>query len=214
MPRPLQDNPFLEEEGPGPSFRIEASLSRLGYHSIAGVDEAGRGPLAGPVVAAAVILPPLFSLPGVRDSKTIPEEERERLHDAILDITSAVGIGCVEAPQIDATNILRATLEAMHQAVENLNRRPDFLLIDGNQKIFHALPQRAIIRGESISLSIAAASIVAKVHRDRIMRRLDQEYPQYLFRKNKGYGTPEHRSALRRFGPSPVHRKSFKGVSP
>lgn len=191
---------------------FEKLYYRQGYRRIAGVDEAGRGPLAGPVVAAAVILPeegigqPLF------DSKQIPSKKREALYQVILSSAVGVGIGMVHQKEIDRLNILRATLKAMVLAIENLSPAPDFVLIDGNQPIPLPLPQKPICQGDRICNSIAAASIVAKVTRDRIMIECHDQFPQYNFAKHKGYGTQEHRKAIQAFGVCDLHRKTFKGV--
>ncbi len=191
---------------------FERRFMEEGFCRIAGVDEAGRGCLAGPVVAAAVILPRGCVLDGVTDSKLLSPPVRERLFDTVLEQAVAVGIGVVGPEEIDSINVLRASLKAMTKAVDALDPRPDLLLIDGNQSIPHYLPQKAIVQGDRLSLSISAASIVAKVYRDRLMERYHDEYPCYNFARHKGYGTREHREALRRWGVSPIHRKSFKGV--
>ena len=177
---------------------------------IAGVDEAGRGALAGPVVAAAVICSPCEELHEVRDSKLLAESKRERLYELILEKGTACSTGIVGHDEIDRVNILRATLKAMKMAVEGLGRRPSLILVDGGH--LPALTGRceAIKGGDGLSFSIAAASIVAKVTRDRIMRGSDGEYPDYGFTRNKGYGTAEHREAIGRLGRSPIHRRSFK----
>lgn len=191
---------------------LEKFYRSQGYRRIAGVDEAGRGPLAGPVVAAAVILPeegigqPLF------DSKQIPSKKREQLYEIILSKALGVGIGTVHQEQIDQTNILQATLKAMVLAVENLPVLPDFILIDGNQPLGLPIAQKSICKGDQICNSISAASIVAKVVRDRMMMECHQKFPQYNFAKHKGYGTREHRRAIERFGVCEFHRKTFKGV--
>ncbi|MCL4426081.1 MAG: ribonuclease HII [Firmicutes bacterium] len=191
-------------------YRLEEEAHRAGYQLVAGVDEAGRGPLAGPVVAAAIILPESLLIPGLNDSKKIPEEKRERLYDQILHQALAFGVGRADPEFIDQHNILRATFWAMVQAIRNLPLVPDLVLVDGGFPIRNlALPQRAVIRGDSLSCSIAAASIIAKVTRDRLMREYDLVYPEYGFSQNKGYGTPEHLAALTRFGPCPIHRRSF-----
>lgn len=190
----------------------ERAAEREGYRTLAGVDEVGRGPLAGPVVAAAVILPPGVHLPGVADSKSLSPVQREVCCKRILDCARSVGIGCVEAAEIDRINILKAAFRAMVQAVEALDITPDFLLIDGPYSLPLPMAQRGIPRGDQRSLSIAAASIVAKVHRDRIMCRYHALYPTYGFDRHKGYGTPLHLAALRREGPCPIHRMSFRGV--
>jgi len=183
-----------------------------GYRRIAGVDEAGRGPLAGPVVAAAVILPKNGIGQELFDSKQIPSKRREELYKIILSKSVAVGIGTVSHEEIDQLNILQATLKAMVLAVQNLSLSPDFILIDGHQFIQLPLPQRPIRKGDRICNSIAAASIVAKVTRDRMMLECHQKYPQYNFARHKGYGTKEHRRAIERFGVCELHRKTFKGV--
>jgi len=183
-----------------------------GYQRIAGVDEAGRGPLAGPVVAAAVILPEEGIGQKLFDSKQIPSKKREELHEVILSKAVGVGIGTIYAEEIDLLNILQAALKAMVLAVESLPLSPDFILIDGNQSIPSTLPQKPIRKGDRICNSIAAASIVAKVTRDRMMLDCHQQYPQYNFAKHKGYGTEEHRKAIERFGVCELHRKTFRGV--
>ena len=176
---------------------------------IAGVDEAGRGPLAGPVVAAAVILHPGAEILGINDSKKLSEKMLETLYPEILDKAMAVGIGIVSAARIDEINILQATYEAMRKAVEGLCFSPDLLLVDAVTIPGLAVKQVPIIKGDAKSLSIGAASIVAKVTRDRLMRELDAIYPQYGFEGHKGYGTAAHIAALKEFGPCPVHRRSF-----
>ena len=176
---------------------------------IAGIDEAGRGPLAGPVVAAAVILPPDYRHPEINDSKQLTPGKRERLHEVIKADALAVGLGVVEASVIDRMNILQATLMAMRDAVLDLSLTPDYLLVDGKNRIDIRTPQETIIRGDARSISVAAASIIAKVSRDRIMEIYHRQFPQYNFLKNKGYGTGEHREAIRRCGPCKIHRLSF-----
>lgn len=176
---------------------------------IAGVDEAGRGPLAGPVVAAAVILHPGAEILGINDSKKLSEKKRETLYPEILDKAMAVGIGIVSAARIDEINILQATYEAMRKAVEGLCFSPDLLLVDAVTIPGLAVKQVPIIKGDAKSLSIGAASIVAKVTRDHLMRELDAIYPEYGFEGHKGYGTAAHIAALKEFGPCPVHRRSF-----
>ena len=179
-----------------------------GYIRIAGVDEAGRGPLAGPVVAAAVMLPGGYYHPEINDSKQLSAKKREKLYDTIRDDALAMGLGVIEAPIIDAVNILQATLMAMREAIADLQIAPDYLLIDGNQRVPVDVPQRAIIGGDALSITIAAASIIAKVSRDRIMEIYHRQFPQYNFVRNKGYGTEEHRQAIKLFGTCKIHRKS------
>jgi ribonuclease HII len=193
-------------------FIFEREAYRRGFQRVSGIDEVGRGPLAGPVVAAAVILPRQIELPAVKDSKLLTAPQREVCYKDILACTSAIGIGCIEPAEIDRVNILQATFKAMIQAVEQLQNQPDFLLIDGPYKLPLAIAQKGIPRGDRRSLSIAAASIVAKVHRDRLMCQYHALYPAYDFARNKGYGTVRHLEALRCHGPCPLHRLSFRGV--
>ena len=183
-----------------------------GYQRIAGVDEAGRGPLAGPVVAAAVILPVDGIQRQLFDSKQIPSKKREELYEHIFEKALGVGLGVVYHEEIDLINILQASLKAMALAVESLPLSPDFILIDGNQTLHFPVPQKPIRKGDQICNSIAAASIVAKVTRDRMMFECHQKYPQYNFAKHKGYGTKEHRKAIETFGICELHRKTFRGV--
>jgi ribonuclease HII len=194
--------------------RIDAELRRRGYARVAGVDEAGRGPLAGPVVAAAVILPPGCVLPGLDDSKKIEPEIRKRLDLEIRGRALAVGVGVVSAATIDAENVLVASLSAMRQAVLSLCPPADALLVDAVRVPGVRLPQVAVVHGDALSTSIAAASIVAKTHRDRLCEELASRYPVYGFERHKGYGTPEHWEALRRYGPCPEHRLTYRGVVP
>jgi ribonuclease HII len=193
-------------------FTHEIALYKKGYSSIAGLDEAGRGPLAGPVVAAAVILNRDLPIPGVDDSKKLSKSHREALYEEIRQKAVSYGIGIVSREIIDEINILRASLEAMRLAVFKLSIKPGFLLIDGNQLPDLDLPMEALIGGDSLSASIAAASILAKVTRDRIMCKLDRMYPQYGFAKHKGYPTREHFNALDEFGVCEIHRRSFTPV--
>jgi ribonuclease HII len=191
---------------------VERALRAEGFREIAGTDEVGRGCLAGPVVAAAVILPGDV-LPGVNDSKAIATaEQRCRLASIVMREARAVGIGVVEAATIDRVNILRASKLAMRIAVENLQRRPDVLLVDALVVESLHVPQVPLIEGDRRSVSIAAASLVAKVYRDLLMEAYDRCYPQYDFANNRGYGTERHLRAMERFGPSPIHRRSFEGV--
>ncbi len=178
----------------------------------AGVDEAGRGPLAGPVVAAAVILPANCSIRGLNDSKKVSERKRKLILEEIKHQAVSYAVGIVEPEEIDRINILRAALLAMEKAVNALGRKPDFLLIDGNQRTSLLIPQETIVKGDSISCSIAAASIVAKVTRDAIMEQYHRTYPEYNFKKHKGYPTKEHLQRIIEHGPCLIHRKSFRGV--
>jgi ribonuclease HII len=179
---------------------------------IAGLDEAGRGPLAGPVVAAAVVLPKRARLQGVDDSKKLSAGQREEAFSLLNEKARAVGIGIVEAQEIDRLNILQASLKAMQLAVENLPVRPDFLLIDGIHSLSLPLAQQPIPKGDQRCLSIAAASIMAKVTRDRLMMAYHDQYPQYNFAQHKGYGTKEHLQAIRKYGCCPLHRQSFRAI--
>jgi len=190
----------------------ETEAREAGYSKIAGVDEAGRGPLAGPVVSAAVILSSNFRVPGVDDSKKLTPNKRADLYDKIYGQAVSIGIGIVGPAQIDRINILQASLLAMAVSVTHLNHPPDYLLIDGIFEIACDLPQIAIPKGDSKSISIAAASIVAKVTRDRMMEKYHRQYPHYGFSGHKGYPTKAHREAIRQFGCCPIHRKTFKGV--
>jgi ribonuclease HII len=180
-----------------------------GYRHVAGVDEAGRGPLAGPVVAAAVIFSPEFRNKEINDSKKLSAAKRETLYDIIRNEAIAVGVGVVESDVIDQINILRASLQAMSEAVQELDTLPDYLLVDGLHRVPLLTPQKPIVKGDALSISIAAASIIAKVSRDRIMEMYHRQFPQYNFIRNKGYGTGEHRIALKEFGMCKIHRRSF-----
>jgi ribonuclease HII len=191
---------------------FEKEATRRGCQDIAGIDEAGRGPLAGPVVSAAVILPITFHDAEVTDSKKLAPGKREQLYDRIYAQAVTVGIGIVDPIEIDRINILQASLLAMAMAVKNLDPHPDFLLIDGTFSITSDLPQKPIPKGDSLSISIAAASIVAKVTRDRLMLKYHHYYPQFDFPRHKGYPTKAHKEAIRQFGYSPIHRRSFRGV--
>lgn len=191
---------------------FEREAEQNGFHLIAGVDEAGRGPLAGPVVAAAVILPPDIAIPGLDDSKVLTPSQRDRLYDTIREVCRAQNVAVVETETIDAINILQAARLAMKQAVEGLGTAADYVLIDGNQPIDVTIGQQAIVGGDGRSLSIAAASVLAKVHRDRLMSAYHETYPQYGFDRHKGYGTRHHRDRIREWGPCPIHRRTFKGV--
>lgn len=187
----------------------ENKLYLKGFNIICGVDEAGRGPLMGPVVAAAVILPKDLLIPGVNDSKKVSEKNREFLYNEIIENALCYAVGIVDEKRIDEINILNATKEAMRIAVKGLEIIPEHLLIDAVKLDGVQIAITPIIRGDALSQSIAAASIIAKVTRDRIALELDKEYPNYGFKTNKGYGTPEHISALKTYGPLPIHRRSF-----
>ncbi|MDD8019229.1 MAG: ribonuclease HII [Bacteroidota bacterium] len=180
-----------------------------GIVHIAGVDEAGRGPLAGPVVASAVIFEKNFLIEGVNDSKKLSEKKREELYHHIYEHALSIGVGIVSHEVIDRINILQASFLAMNKALENLKLQPEQLLVDGNFFRHEKYPVENIIKGDSLSHSIAAASIIAKVNRDAMMRDLDEEFPNYGFAKHKGYGTKQHIEAIRKHGYSPIHRRSF-----
>lgn len=195
-----------------PMDYFEKMYSRRGFHRIAGVDEVGRGPLAGPVVAAAVILPKEGIGERLFDSKKISSKKREHLYETILAEAPGVGIGMIGQEEIDRLNILEATLMAMAMAIENLPIHPDFILIDGPHGLKVPIPQKPIRKGDQICNSIAAASIVAKVTRDRMMLECHRKFPQYNFAKHKGYGTKEHQKAIKKFGICELHRKTFRGV--
>lgn len=204
---------WAREPAAADSLAFERSLWGQGYDRVAGTDEAGRGPLAGPVVAACVILPAHCDPHGFRDSKQLTPERRRELAARLLALPGAHwGLGVVSAAEIDRINILQAALLAMKKAVQALPGPPEYLLVDGKFPVSLALPQQALVRGDSRSASIAAASILAKVHRDEIMAELHQQYPQYNFLQHKGYGTAEHRRLLQAHGPCPEHRRSFKPV--
>lgn len=192
------------------SYELEAKGN--GYRFVAGIDEAGRGPLAGPVVAAAVILPDDPALYGIKDSKKISPIAREILFPLIRKTAMGFGIAVVDVETIDAINILQAARLAMKEAVERLECPPDFLLVDGNQAIDSLIKQQPIVGGDNLSRSIAAASVLAKVTRDRLMMQYHNQYPQYAFDQHKGYGTQLHRERIKTFGPCPIHRRTFRGV--
>ncbi len=198
-------------------WAYEKIASANGFSRVAGVDEAGRGPLAGPVVSAAVILPENFETSGLADSKALSPKKRDMFFERILSRAVAVGVGVVEPEEIDRVNILQAALLSMAVAVRNLGVRPDCLLIDGKFIIPQTaltckIEQQAIVKGDCLSISISAASVVAKVTRDRIMEKYHCEYPCYGFDRHKGYPTKAHREAIRTHGCCPIHRKTFKGV--
>ena len=190
-------------------YKLEAELSELGYTAVCGVDEAGRGPLCGPVVAAACILPAGLVIEGLNDSKKLTAKRREALFDFICENAVAYCIAEASVEEIDRLNILEADLLAMRRAIDGLQIPADFALIDGNVARDIQIPARAVVHGDAISPSIAAASILAKVTRDRACLELDAAYPQYGIAKHKGYGTKVHMEALRKYGPAPIHRKQF-----
>ncbi len=193
-------------------WRTERELRAQGFGGIAGVDEAGRGPLAGPVVAASVMLPVDCRLRGLADSKVLTEAARERLFGMIHEQAVSVGVGIVDARTVDRLNVLRATQLAMREAIGKLSPAPDVLLVDGRMLPGVTGPQRAIVGGDGRCACIAAASIVAKVVRDRLMKEVGERYPEYGFGRHKGYATREHVACLREFGPCPEHRRSFEPV--
>lgn len=187
----------------------EREAQNNGYNVVCGVDEAGRGPLAGPVFAAAVILPQGLAIEGIDDSKKLSEKKREALYDEIKSLAVAFNVAFATEKEIDEVNILNATFLAMKRAVGGLSLRPDLVLVDGNRAPDLELPTKTIVKGDSLSVSIAAASILAKVERDRLMEKLSEKYPSYGLEKHKGYGTKMHVEAIKRHGPAEVHRKSF-----
>jgi ribonuclease HII len=190
---------------------IEEELRSQGYTAIAGVDEAGRGPLAGPVVAAACVLPKGLMLEGMNDSKKLLPSQRAALFERIKSLHEIdYGVGVIDALLIDQVNILQATFQAMLLAIHNLKRAPDYLLIDGNKMPRTPLPGQALVKGDSRSQAIAAASNIAKETRDLLMRQYHEQWPQYNFLENKGYGTKEHLSAIHTYGPCPIHRMTFE----
>ncbi|WDP92675.1 MAG: ribonuclease HII [Desulfobacter sp.] len=192
---------------------FEEKANAAGYRYIAGIDEAGRGPLAGPVVSAAVILPEDFVCSEITDSKKLSEKKRAALFPFIKKNALAVGVGIADHLEIDRINVLRASLLSMKRAAEDLTLPPDYLLIDGKFTIDMETDQEAIVKGDAKSISIAAASIIAKVTRDRIMEEMAVKYPEYDFHRHKGYPTKAHKAAIAAHGPCPIHRKSFKGVA-
>lgn len=198
-----------------PTYDLERDLRSRGYAVVCGVDEAGRGPLCGPVVAAACILPDGLDIPELNDSKKLTPKKRDKLFDLICEKAIAYGIAEGTVEEINDLNILEADLLAMRRAIDTLHTpdgepyKADFALIDGNIDRDFQLPAKAIVKGDSLSMSIAAASILAKVTRDRMCEEMDKSYPQYGIAKHKGYGTKDHMNALRQYGPSPIHRKKF-----
>lgn len=191
-------------------WKFEHAAFEEGFSLVCGVDEAGRGPLAGPVCAAAVILPPDLEIEGLNDSKKLSDKRRRELYDVITEQAIAYGIAMVDEKVIDEINILQATFRAMRQAVEQLSEKPALALVDGNREPdFGDIPVKTIVKGDSLSANIAAASILAKVTRDRFMEEQDAIYPQYGFSVHKGYGTKAHYAALREYGACPIHRRTF-----
>ena len=190
-------------------WEIEDENYAEGFRVICGVDEAGRGPLAGPVCAAAVILPPHTRIPGLNDSKKLSDKKRRELFPVICDQAVAYGIGMATEQEIDEINILQATFLAMQRAMDGLQVRPDLALIDGNRQKDFGLPVKTVVKGDSLSANIAAASVLAKVARDDLMIRQATEFPEYGFEIHKGYGTKAHYAALEQYGPSPIHRMTF-----
>ncbi|MBQ7725649.1 MAG: ribonuclease HII [Clostridia bacterium] len=193
-----------------PDYSYEKAAMERGFHALCGVDEAGRGPLAGPVCAAAVMLPTDLCIDGLNDSKKLSEKKREELYDVICREATAYAVAFATVEEIERLNILGATFSAMCRAVEGLCVSPDFVLIDGNRapKTL-TVPCATVVKGDALSCSIAAASVLAKVTRDRLMTEIDRQYPQYLFAKHKGYGTKEHIERIRAYGPCEWHRPSF-----
>ena len=190
-------------------WEIEDEQYAAGFQTICGIDEAGRGPLAGPVCAAAVILPPDAVIPGLNDSKKLTDKKRRALYDVITEQAVSFGIAFADEREIDEINILQATFLAMRRAFEQLSVQPDVALIDGNRAPGLSCCERTIVHGDALSASVAAASILAKVTRDRLMEDYDAQYPQYGFAVHKGYGTQRHYAALREFGACPIHRQTF-----
>lgn len=190
-------------------WALENEIYASGVNILCGVDEAGRGPLAGPVCAAAVVLPRGLEIPGLNDSKKLSEKKREALYDVIISSAMAYGIAFADVEEIERLNILHATFLAMNRAIAQLSVRPELALIDGNRDSDIEVPSRCIVKGDSRCADIAAASILAKVTRDRYMIKMAEQYPQYGFEQHKGYGTKQHYAALREYGATPIHRMSF-----
>ena len=212
-PRTDRTDDLFSEELAGDPLFFERRARGDGYTCIAGLDEAGRGPLAGAVVAAAVVLPEGLLIPGLTDSKQVPERSRERLFDVIRSQAVCFGIGVADERTIDEVNILQATIIAMERALSQLSPQPDYLLLDAITLSRVPLPQNPLIKGDCRSHSIAAASILAKVTRDRMMLELHAQYPQYNFKKHKGYGTKEHLQLIGQHGPCEAHRTTFNPVA-
>ena len=192
-----------------PDYSFELAAHEAGYQVVCGIDEAGRGPLSGPVVAAACVLDPSVEIPGLNDSKKLSPAKREQLFGKITESALDYAIGMASPEEIDSLNILNATMLAMRRAIAGLKTRADFALVDGNCTRDFPIPARAIVKGDALSCSISAASILAKVTRDRLCLEDEKNYPQYGFAKHKGYGTAEHIAALKKYGPCPIHRKTF-----
>ena len=199
----------MKQEAPIDLWLYEREAFDAGIKLVCGVDEAGRGPLAGPVCAAAVMLPPGLEIPGLNDSKKLTDKKRRELYDVIVEQAVSYGIAFASEQEIDEINILQATFLAMERALVQMKLRPDLALIDGNREKDFGLPVKTVVKGDSLSANIAAASVLAKVSRDDFMLEMAKQYPQYGFAVHKGYGTKRHYEALREFGPSPIHRKTF-----
>ena len=199
----------MKQEEPIDLWLYEREAFDAGIKLVCGVDEAGRGPLAGPVCAAAVILPPGLEIPGLNDSKKLTDKKRRELYDIMIEQAVSYGIAFASEQEIDEINILQATFLAMERAIQQLSPQPELALIDGNRTKDFGLPVSTIVKGDSLSASIAAASILAKVTRDRLMEEYDAQYPQYGFEKHKGYETKAHDEALLEHGPCPIHRMTF-----
>lgn len=192
-----------------PDYSFELAARDAGYRHVCGIDEAGRGPLSGPVVAAACVLEPGTEIPGLNDSKKLTPKKRDLLYDLVIERATDFAVGFATPEEVDSINILNATMLAMRRAIAALKAPTDYALVDGNCIRDYPIPARAIIKGDSLSMSVAAASILAKVTRDRLCLEDDRQYPMYGFAKHKGYGTAEHIAALRTYGPCPIHRKTF-----
>lgn len=192
-----------------PDYSFELAARDAGYRHVCGIDEAGRGPLSGPVVAAACVLEPGTEIPGLNDSKKLTPKKRDLVYDLVIERATDFAVGFATPEEVDSINILNATMLAMRRAIAALKAPADYALVDGNCIRDYPIPARAIIKGDSLSMSVAAASILAKVTRDRLCLEDDRQYPMYGFAKHKGYGTAEHIAALRTYGPCPIHRKTF-----
>jgi len=213
LPKKIKNyDPDLFAPVPAGMFGFEKHYWDRGYKTIAGVDEAGRGPLAGPVMAAAVILTPEFDISGIDDSKKLSEKAREALYERITAKAKTWAVALVDAGEIDRINILQSTKKAMVKAIHSLKAQPDYVLVDGNQRLKIDLRQQTIVGGDGKSASIAAASILAKVARDRLMARYHEKWPEYDFLAHKGYATKKHMEAIKKYGPCPMHRMTFNKV--